>query len=156
VSGIQYWVSDYFTEVLGVSVADTHIAFAIICITAPIFGAILSGYIGSKLGGYKGQYTLPSVILAGIITSICGIIIPEVDNFLIFSVIIWIMLFCGGYILPIMTGIMLTTIESNEKNQANSLANFSYNLLGYFPAPAIYGVICQYTGGRKSKWGMTF
>jgi len=31
-----------------------------------------------------------------------------------------------------------------------------YSLLGYFPAPFIYGLICENTGGKTSKWGMVF
>jgi len=116
ISGIQYWGSDYFTEVLGVSLQNTHITFAAVCITAPIFGAIFSGYMGSKLGGYRGKYTLQSCILVGVFTVVCGFIIPMVDSFVYFAVLIWIMLFFGGYILPIMTGVMLTTVMTNEKN----------------------------------------
>jgi hypothetical protein len=31
-----------------------------------------------------------------------------------------------------------------------------YNLFGYFPAPFVYGVIQNLTGGDESRWGMTF
>ena len=37
---------------------------------------------------------------------------------------------------------------------ANSLANLSYNLLGYLPAPSIYGFVCSVTGGEKSRFGI--
>jgi len=32
----------------------------------------------------------------------------------------------------------------------------SYNLLGYLPGPFIYGTICEYTGGKDSRWGIIF
>jgi hypothetical protein len=36
---------------------------------------------------------------------------------------------------------MLNTIDGNLKTTANSLANLSYNLIGYLPAPFVYGAI---------------
>lgn len=64
------------------------------------------------------------------------------------------MLFSGGYILPLLTAVMISQVEQNYKAKANSLANVCYNLLGYMPAPTVYGAICSLTGGKKSKWGM--
>lgn len=40
------------------------------------------------------------------------------------------------------------------KTTANSLANFVYNLLGYLPAPYIYGLVYDHTGAGSSIWGM--
>lgn len=37
---------------------------------------------------------------------------------------------------------------------ANSIANLSYNLLGYFPAPSIYGFAVYISGHKDSGWGM--
>ena len=56
--------------------------------------------------------------------------------------------------MPQATGIMLTSVNEYQRTSANSLANLSYNLFGYAPAPFVYGLISQYTGGEKSKWSM--
>ena len=56
--------------------------------------------------------------------------------------------------MPILTGIMLVSVEPLLRPQANSLANLSYNLFGYFPSPLLYGFVCSMTGGRTSRWGM--
>jgi len=140
--------------VIGVPEADTHIYFSLTCVTAPVFGAILSGIIASKFGGYKSKYALPSCIGAASIVVVAAIIVPMIDDFKYLIMLIWTMLFCGGFVLPILTGVMLNEVENNVRPQANSIANLCYNLFGYFPAPAIYGTICSFTGGRKSKWGM--
>lgn len=52
------------------------------------------------------------------------------------------------------TGIMLSVVEPEFRPQANALANTMYQAFGFFPAPFIYGFICENTGGSKSKWGM--
>lgn len=38
--------------------------------------------------------------------------------------------------------------------RANSIANLSYNLLGYFPAPSVYGFAVFLAGKPNSGWGM--
>ena len=53
-----------------------------------------------------------------------------------------------------MTGILLITVKPNERTIANSIANLSYNLIGYLPSPFFYGFICSITGGTNSRWGM--
>jgi sugar phosphate permease len=45
VSGIQYWVSDYLSEVLDVPITKVYVYFAVVVLTAPIIGALLSGYV---------------------------------------------------------------------------------------------------------------
>ena len=55
---------------------------------------------------------------------------------------------------PTLQGVMLSQVDNEMKPQANSIANLSYNLIGYFPAPALYGLVCSLTGGLKSRWGM--
>ena len=46
------WATDYFKEVIGMSVNEVHVSFGLIGVSGPIIGAIFSGIIASKLGGY--------------------------------------------------------------------------------------------------------
>lgn len=54
-----------------------------------------------------------------------------------------------------MTGMMLNTVEGTQKTTANSLANLSYNLLGYLPAPFVYGAIYDAGEGGNSRYAMS-
>jgi hypothetical protein len=45
ISGIQYWITNYFVQVLGLKEYDANIYFSVCCITSPVFGAIASGKI---------------------------------------------------------------------------------------------------------------
>jgi len=56
--------------------------------------------------------------------------------------------------MPTMTGIMLSLVDRKLKTKANAIVNFSTNGLGYFPAPYLYGQLCELTGGARSRWGM--
>jgi len=80
------------------------------CITAPIFGAVLGGWAGSALGGFRAKYTLISCILAAAFCVALGFIMPSLDYVRPIVADIWFILFFGGYALPNLTGVMLTTV----------------------------------------------
>lgn len=50
---------------------------------------------------------------------------------------------------------MISSLPKRSRTFGNSAAQFFLNLFGFLPAPFVYGFICDYTGGRTSKWGMT-
>jgi hypothetical protein len=52
-TGVQFWITDYFNIVIGVSRQTASISFAVIAITGPVFGVMIGGYIFTKLGGYN-------------------------------------------------------------------------------------------------------
>jgi hypothetical protein len=52
VTGIQYWLDNYFEKVLGVDKTTSTYSVAFICFTAPISGVIFGGSIMSYFGGY--------------------------------------------------------------------------------------------------------
>ena len=52
ITGIQFWISDYMQIELQMDSKKVFITFAILCITAPIFGVMVGGYVISQLGGY--------------------------------------------------------------------------------------------------------
>lgn len=49
---------------------------------------------------------------------------------------------------------MLSTVDKQYKTIANSIANLSYNLLGYLPAPTVYGLIHDAGKGGNSRLAM--
>jgi len=63
----------------------------------------------------------------------------------------WGILFFGGFILPPVTGIMLNSVPDTQKASANSVANLTYNMLGYFPAPVIYGFVATFTEVKGTR-----
>lgn len=68
----------------------------------------------------------------------------------------WFLLFFGGAILPALTGILLNTVEQNQKTVANSIAYLAYNLFGFLPSPFIYGAITDSGDGNNDVLAWTF
>jgi hypothetical protein len=84
---------------------------------------------------------------------ICALPIPYFTEFYYVGMLFWGVLFFGGFVLPPVTGIMISSVKDDQKASANSIANLTYNLLGYFPAAQVYGYIVGLTS-TTSKWPM--
>lgn len=69
-------MSDYFIEVLGASKEATFIAFAVVCITAPVCGLIVGNKVCTYLGGYEGKKTFVVHVIICWFGCIMGIPVP--------------------------------------------------------------------------------
>lgn len=49
---------------------------------------------------------------------------------------------------------MISSVPKNYRAFGNSAAQIFLNLFGFLPSPFLYGLICELTGGRSSRWGM--
>ena len=111
VTGIQYWLPDYMTNVLLTDDATVGWYYSFLSFTAPITGVVVSGITIMKLGGYntlKSQYLC---CVMGILAVFSALPVPFCSNVHAFAFFIWLILFFGGFILPPMTGIMLNSVS---------------------------------------------
>ena len=154
VTGIQFWISDYMQEVMNIPSSKVYIIFSIVCITAPTLGVLSGGIFIQYLGGYTNKKALDACFKISIIAGICGLFLPLINYAFIFVIFMWLLLFFGGSITPGLTGIMIASIPENSKEIGNSITQLFYNLIGYLPSPFIYGLVCKYTGGSQSRWGL--
>jgi sugar phosphate permease len=156
ISGIQYWCTHYLENHLGASKSDILFYFMATLITAPVLGAMFSGYICSKVGGYESITVLYLCVIACIISIISGLPVPFIDDYRSAIGSFWFVLFSGIFIIPILNGVMLNNVDPLLKEHANSIANLSFNLMGYLPAPTIYGFVNTYDVGNEitSNYGM--
>jgi predicted MFS family arabinose efflux permease len=156
VTGIQFWISDYMMIVLKVEPRKVFITFAVTCITGPIFGVICGGYLIQQLGGYTSKVALQTCFRISILAAAAGMFLPLVNNYYLFVALMWLLLFFGGSIVPGLTGIMISSTHEKTKEVSNSITHLCYNLCGYLPSPFLYGLVCRYTGGQTSRWGLAF
>ena len=154
VTGIQFWISDYMQEVMNIPSNRVYIIFALVCISAPTSGVLLGGFFIQYLGGYTNKKALDACFKITLLALLSGIFLPLFDYIFIFVIFMWLLLFFGGSVTPGLTGIMINSIPDNVKEIGNSVSQFFYNLIGYLPSPFLYGLVCKYTGGSKSRWGL--
>ena len=151
VTGIQYWITAYMVTVLGASPKVAAIYFIVLCFTGPIVGVIFGGILTSLCGGYNSTKGQLLQCVGGVLAVISGLPIPFCSNVNYMAIFLWLLLFFGGFIQPQVIGIMLNSVEESKRISANSLAQLSFNLIGYLPAPTFYGFIAQMVKSETSK-----
>lgn len=133
------------------------IAFVVSCVTAPTFGIIIGGYIVHKCGGYEGRKSLLICTLYGLCAFLTGIPIVFCNGILSFALFLWLFLFFGGSIVPNLTGIILSSLPNNLRAAGNSVTLFITTLIGFLPAPIVYGTIYEatkFTNAKRLAYGL--
>ena len=154
VTGIQYWCTDYFLIVLDLEQKKAFSLFMFVGAVGPTLGIVCAGLVFDRVGGYLGVNAIPICSTAGLIAMMAGLMAASLDDPYQVAACLTVELFCGGFSMPAVTGIMLNSVPPSMRTMANSIANTSYNLFGYLPAPLLYGIAYEYGGGGKSHLGM--
>jgi CBS domain containing-hemolysin-like protein len=101
---IQFWVSDHLKSVMKFDEDQITVVFIITCVTAPLSGVILGGYIVGKIGGYVNKKAILFCVIASLFAGIDSILIVFQDSLLGFAIVLWIFLFFGGATIPNLLG----------------------------------------------------
>ncbi len=155
-TGVQYWGSDYLGDVLKVQdESDINLSFIIVCVSSPTLGVIVGGVVSSKIGGYESKHSILLCLICGALAGGFSIPVPFVDTIIPFTIYLWLVLFFGGAIVPPITGIIISSLPIKLRGLGNSITNVFSNLLGYLPAPYIYGVIYENTKDTQKRMAFT-
>ena len=153
ITGLQYWGSDYMNRVLRVHSPERRLLyFSLICFSSPTIGVILGGYILNYLQGFENKKVFDLCFILSILTFINAILSLLSQNIIFFVIFACIAFLIGGAIMPILTGIVITSLPLNLSASGNSFQLFIGTLFGFLPAPYIYGAIQDIfkDGGRRS------
>ena len=154
ITNIQYWVTLYMIDTIKASTSSAQTAFAILCVTGPTAGAVASGPVTKYVGGYESKNALRLAMLLGIVAGVVAFPLALLDNFWLFCIDLWLYLFVGGMLVPLLTGTYLANVEEEYRTTASACGCIFYELFGYAPAPYIYGLVQGATGGKDSRWGL--
>ena len=147
ITGVQYWVTDYLDAILGIkSQKDRLFLFTVACFTAPVLGVLIGTELKSRLCQQNMRKSLKFCSLLGILASFSSIPVPITLNILYFIIFMWLVLFFGGGIVPVLTSIIINAVPEEHSGSANSISNLLTNALGYLPAPYIYGILSDISG----------
>ena len=143
VTCVQYWSSDYMLVALEITDEKLRLfAFSFVCLTSPTVGLITGGFIVDKLGGYHKKSFF--CLIFSLLSIIPAIPIPLIDSIYIYTALLWVLLFFGASLIPSTQGIIIACLPKDVQGSGNSFSIFFFNLLGYFPAPFVYGFIKDY------------
>jgi MFS family permease len=119
-----------------------HIGFAVVCISSPTLGAVLSGPLSKKFIGAQDRNVVPFLLVVTFLATASASPLPFVTGFWYIMASLWGYLFFGGILVPVMTTYMLNSIpDEAERAVGNSFANVLYFGLGYLPSPFMWGLV---------------
>ena len=156
VTGIQFWYSDFAITVMKIKREIVFTVFGVVSVSGPVLGVVFGGFVSGKIGGYNHPHSIyltAAVSLFAVACSAPAAFIPAA-LFPVQVVLLWCLLFAGGFIMPNITGVMLNAVEEHLKTSANAIANICYNVFGFLPSPYVYGAIADsgpVVGGNKRQ-----
>jgi MFS family permease len=114
VTGIQFWMTSYLIDILGNNPIQIVIIFSTVSITAPLAGVMVGGTFADKYGGYKGKNILKALKLClafGVVAFVFSFPIGFLYSLVYIVVLLWTFLFFGAAIVPVGTGIMVSSVR---------------------------------------------
>ena len=159
VTGIQFWMTKYLIEILEGEPLLVNTIFSIISVTAPLLGVILGGTFSDKYGGYKGENAIKAIkicIAFGLISFVFAFPMGFLFQMIYLCILLWTFLFFGAAIIPIGTGIMISSVQKDCQATSSSISQLIFNLLGYFFSPMLTGYIMDRFIDKRQGfiWGM--
>jgi len=134
---------------------------AVTVITATSLGALIGGFLTTRLlGSYTNPKTIFLCLFLYLILTLAALPLSFLPSSLkyLFIGLVWIIMFCHGFMEPILTGILLNSVDAPYRATASSLLIFLVMSLGFLPAPYVYGLLMDVTGAgdeiNRSPWGM--
>ncbi|ETV97738.1 hypothetical protein H310_09104 [Aphanomyces invadans] len=148
VTGVQYWTTLFLTTNTTDSAYTIHLNYLIVSGTGPILGVFFGGKLVDYFGGYTGARqeakALKICMIMGFLGVLASLPISFLSNTYLIAILLWIMLFCGASLLPSCSGIVISCAPKHLRPLASSVANTSYNFLGYAASNYIPGLVMDF------------
>lgn len=152
ISATQFWMNDYMEKSLSIEDDKKRLyLFVILVVTSPPIGIILGGYLTSKVGGYDTEKAIYIPLFSSLIVFIFANIAPLTDKIYIFYPAFWIFFCFGSVLIPVITGIILVSVDKEYSGSANSISTFLYNIFGRLVGPNLYAFYQSIIKDKKSR-----
>ncbi|KAI9922048.1 hypothetical protein PsorP6_000190 [Peronosclerospora sorghi] len=148
VNNLAFWTTLYLETNTKDSMNEIHVAYLLVSGTGPIMGVFFGGWLIDQFGGYSGPYhqmqALRVCMVLGGAGCLAALPVSYVHNTFYIAVFLWLMLFCGGSILPACSGIVISAVPSRLRPLASSVAYASYNFFGYAASNYVPGLVMNF------------
>lgn len=114
VTGVQFWMTSYLIDILENDPIKVFIIFSSVSVTAPLAGVLMGGSFADQYGGYRGKNTLKALKLCfafGVVAFVFAFPIGFLYEIIYITVLLWTFLFFGAAIIPVGTGIMVSSVR---------------------------------------------
>ena len=107
-------MTSYLIDILENDPITVIIIYSVISISAPMGGVLMGGIFADRYGGYKGKNVLRALKLCfafGVVAFVFAFPIGFLYSIIYISVLLWSFLFFGAAIVPVGTGIMVSSVR---------------------------------------------
>ena len=139
------FLHEYLEDALGVIDESKRLGiYTVTGLIGPSIGAFLGGVVCTLLGGYETIKSRLLVVVTYGIYAVCALMLTQINSVMYFAVVYGVMMFIFAANVPILTGIVLSSVPGSIRATASSVNSFMYNFLGQFPAPYVYELLGEY------------
>ena len=141
-TAFHYWISDYMRN--GLDINDSRVIFVsytLMNIGGPIGGVLAGTFVNFFFGGYENRHSGTVLLVTHIISCVFGMLIPFMFTLYSFCGMTLMYLIFNSSALPMIQGIIITSVSAELKGTAFSIANLFTMALTSGPAPFFYGAV---------------
>ena len=140
-SGLQFWVNDFFENALYIiDKKQRLLSFAIIIIFTALVAPITGGLIMQKLGGYDSNRVIYLPFCCCILSLCFSNLMLFYGNKYYILILLELYLFSGTIIIPCLNGILISNMSKELAGSVSAISNLLYNICGRLIGPYFYGV----------------
>ncbi|KAG5479098.1 hypothetical protein LSCM1_02946 [Leishmania martiniquensis] len=151
-TGLQNFVTQYLRDPpFNASIAIIMVGFGSAVVSAPVCGVIVGGILLDRIGGYKRNLRRVAFFilawgLCAVLFSVICIFVRTARGFLL---VMSVVLFCGGAIIPPAAGLTMSSLPDHLRSVGAAFSQTIYNLLGNFSGPLVCGLVADATGSLR-------
>ena len=141
-TAFHYWISDYMRNALNINDSRViFISYTLMNIGGPIGGVLAGTFVNFFFGGYENRHSGTVLLITHIISCVFGMLIPFMSTLYSFCGMTLMYLIFNSSALPMIQGLIITSVSAELKGTAFSIANLFTMALTSGPAPFFYGAI---------------
>lgn len=140
------WLPSYMDEVLNITNRRERLSiYATLLFCSPIIGGVLCHSITLSIDGYESQSAFVILLIINVLSTCAFVAVPYVTEWYYFALFVMIYKIGINTIVPILNGIILTSMPLELKAISFTISALSNVFFGFgFSAP-LYGLIYSYT-----------
>ena len=147
VTGVQYWGTSYLLIALHGPQMQVNMLFIFTAATAPTAGVFFGGWLVDYFGGYRGLRqrvkALKLCLSLGCLSACAGVPATFTKSMYATVMLLWVLLFFGGSVLPACTGILVSIVPRRMRELSTATSLVVFNLLGYSMSLVLSGYVME-------------
>lgn len=150
-----FWLPDYLADVIEITRPNDYLLrYIMMTIFSPIIAGVICHLVTYLIKGYECSYGLMILLIINIITTCAFVVVPYVKQWYLFVTCIMIYKIGISAIVPMINGIILTSMPINCKAAAFTFLILGIQIFGISPSNPLYTSIYAYLKKEDKVFSM--